>query len=242
MREAFTYMFKDNRLLSKAVPISAQFLCIFALCFVSLLTSSQFLTMLTVLLIIFTIVSIFGYFITTVKAIILQNSNIVLPALKPINNFTLGFKSGIAVFFAELVIDLFAVSLHYIVSLLPNKKISLLLSLFILGLYILIYMLKPALICIYAKTEKFFSYLNFKLAFKLISKNIKNYILAVLIYFVSLITLTFPVNYMNSHIKELPLYVSVIIYTVALIILPLFIYIQAYACAKSINKECLEEL
>lgn len=231
MREAFTYMFKDNKLFNKAISIIAYLVVPFILGLMYMITNSQFLAIIAVLAVIFTLFALTGYFISCVKAIALQDLFIVLPNLNPVNNFVSGVKPLFASAVANIAVSLGCAIIIFLSSLTGNKILIILVSLIFL-LFVLIYIfLMPAFICIFAKTEKFWSYINFKLAFNLVSKNVKKYLLYVLIYYIPIIIFSI-LDQMTKQIKDLTL---ISFFSVYIILCPLFLYLQAYASAKSID-------
>lgn len=183
MREAFNYMFKDNMFRQKALTyFGFAFIGTF---FINLANSLQ-ATKLAVFAPLFMLAGIIimfipsGYLVHAIKALIGQNENFILPAFNFKNNFVTGFKFMVAVLILSLIFGIvFAIGavIFSIIGSLFAMKILAVIGIILLAaiplLIILYYTL--SLNWIFATTEAFTSFLQFKKASGLIKNLPGNY-------------------------------------------------------------------
>ena len=195
MKEAFNFMFKDNMFVKKALTYSAV-VFVATLCSniantlapqANTLPSLQFILLSIIGFILMFIPS--GYGVSCIKAFIEQNENIIIPFVNIKNNFILGLKLTISIILVTLlfgiVIAIVAIILALIFSLLNAISIgAIILGLLILGLILTYTYYSLAFCYIFATTEKFTSFLQFKTATNLIKINLKHYTLSVLLFVV----------------------------------------------------------
>ncbi len=180
MKEAFDYMFNDNKFNQKALTyfVLAFFGTIFSN-LAALNEKSLIMPMLTLVGLIIMLIPV-GYVVSCIKALIEQKENFVLPIFNFKNNFILGFKFAIATLILSLTfglaIAILALVISFVASILKAKilvvigALVLLIPILILAYYTL------ALNWIFATTEAFTSFLQFKKAAELIKKNTSHYL------------------------------------------------------------------
>ena len=91
--QAFSYMFKDNKILQKYLIISA---ILAAPILFIILVKIPALQLTVAFLMIFLLIMLSGYWVTCIKAVLNQNENVVLPYINVKNNLVLGFKYAVA--------------------------------------------------------------------------------------------------------------------------------------------------
>ena len=232
MINAFTYMFYDNKFLQKAI-----FYFIFCLStklcleFATVFSEQNIYITAMLLYIVGTIFSIVtnGYFISCVKALISQNKNYVLPVFN-MKSLLLGIKYTISIFLAGLCL-FFILFFVFILSLFLGKILS--------GLIIIIIALTftayfNALAFIFANTEAFNSFLQFKKATNLIKNNADEYVKGLIILIIVLVTIA-GIDYIVSAIfKNTGMFATVLI---SAILSTYSIFITSFVIAKSIRHE-----
>ena len=183
MREAFTYMLKDNCYYKKAlVFMILTFIETACLAYAQMnsctgacpysMNSGVFVPNKTnallfqVIGLIFNLIVV-GYFNTCLEAVTKQVNNIVLPFINLWNNFLNGLKYFVAVFIAALVYIL-SLGLLYALNLYVAKTVSILVLLF----YIIF---SSAFLWLFANNKSFFAFLNYKKLFLKIKEAPKNY-------------------------------------------------------------------
>lgn len=237
MINAFTYMFYDNKFLQKAI-----FYFIFCLStklcleFATVFSEQNIYITAMLLYIVGTIFSIVtnGYFISCVKALISQNKNYVLPVFN-MKSLLQGIKYTISIFLAGLCL-FFILFFVFILSLFFGKILS--------GLIIIIIALTftayfNALAFIFANTEAFNSFLQFKKATNLIKNNVGEYIKGLVILMIVLV-ITAVLDYILSAVfKNAGMFLKILI---PAIFTTYSIFITSFVIAKSISLEYAEEL
>ena len=232
MINAFTYMFYDNKFLQKAI-----FYFIFCLStklcleFATVFSEQNIYITAMLLYIVGTIFSIVtnGYFISCVKALISQNKNYVLPVFN-MKSLLMGIKYTISIFLAGLCL-FFILFFVFILSLFLGKILS--------GLIIIIIALTftayfNALAFIFANTEAFNSFLQFKKATNLIKNNADEYVKGLIILIIVLVTIA-GIDYIVSAIfKNAGMFATVLI---SAILSTYSIFITSFVIAKSIRHE-----
>ena len=192
MEKAFTYMFKDSMLKSKA-------LCYFVLAFGvdyliklgNFYVSKDYSWIYFVCTFLFAFIlylPFYGYLVSCIKAIQEQNDNIVLPFLNFGKSFVFGFKYWLA----SVLIGLVYAIVISIFIFIPIFLISV--GLKILGIILLIFAImfsilsilalvvySPALMCIFAKTGWITSFFRFIRATKLIINSPAHYFISLLV-------------------------------------------------------------
>ena len=176
--EAFNYMFKDNMFKQKALTY---FCFAFVGTFLMNLGNSVQMTKLAVFAPLFLLAGAIimfipsGYCIHAIKAVIEQNDNYVLPLFNFKHNFATGFKFMVAVLLMSLVfgigLAIGSVIIAIIAALTSVKIIAYIgiVFLFLAGLILIAYY-TMALKWIFATTEAWTSFLQFKKAAELIKK------------------------------------------------------------------------
>lgn len=178
MKKAFNYMFKDNLFGQKALTY---FIFAFAGTFLLNIGNSLQTTKLVMFSFIFlTLGSIImfipcGYVINSIKALIEQNENFVLPRFSYKRNFITGFKLMVAIVILSLVcgigLAILSIITAVISALLSAKIVAYIgISLLFIAVILLILYYTIALNRIFATTEAWASFLQFKKATELIKR------------------------------------------------------------------------
>jgi hypothetical protein len=193
MKEAFNFMFKDNMLAKKALTYACA-------AFIANIISNIANTMAPApnalpslqYVVLFILGALFmlipsGYGVSCIKAFVEQKENIVLPFLNVKNNFLLGFKLAVAVILMSLVfglgITLLAIILAVIFSFLKMVNIgAIIIGLIAIVIFLVVSYYSLAFCRIFATTEKFSSFLQFKLGTQMIKTNFKHYTLSALLF------------------------------------------------------------
>lgn len=249
MREAFTYMFKDNCFGKKVLMyLTISFIASLFISYSQINTCAGMCPIASkptvnpvdsITPIVFQIIGILinmiivGYFFTAIKAISSQSNNIILPFFSIKNNFVKGFKFNL-VMFATIIIYSFAFGLlqsfynTYIFA-----KIS-------LGILLLFYTISgSAFVWFFAQEEKFTTFFNFKKVLTLISRNVKKYIKFSLIIIGILllsIALSFTIELIIANLTN-SIILAMIISTLVITIFATYInFVTMYLIAKSIKE------
>ena len=189
MREAFTYMFKDNCFWKKALPLFlVSLISGLMLCYgnnhipsgcplgqtpqVAPVANLQvmgvnFLGWLIGLL-------VTGYYFVAVKAISGQEKNIVLPFFNIWQCFVKGLKALLSFFLLGLVLGTFFTLLSILVSLM-NNVLSIVFFIVILGLAMFFFVMFVALLNYRANTDKILAIFAWKKAYQLMVANRVDY-------------------------------------------------------------------
>ena len=242
MKEAFNFMFKDNMLKNKVIiyflflflaNLFNNYANIFAPACKGCLAPPQYYILYLIGTIIMLIPS--GYGISCIKSFVVQSDNYILPFVNVKNNFVLGIKLGISVLIMAFILTIIATFAGILSVLISPLSTPIVLGVIgIIGV-IIISFYSMAFSYIFATTESFLSYINFKKATNLIKNGIKHYIISCLLFFLitivlgifsSLLTLLAGVNFIGIAI--ISILISLIsCYTV---------YVFAYITAKSIKE------
>lgn len=180
MREALTYMFKDNKFCQKG-------LYFFLVYFVSILGMTlQGQQELSVLHLVWALlvsiigfiaaICVYGYFMSAIKALKSQNENYILPMFNLNKSFKLGLKFTVAsaIFAFVLCTIFFALGLvgGIFSQITNNNLVMTILFLVFMLLFLIVYVYKVlALSNIFAETEAFTSLLQIRKAGELIKQN-----------------------------------------------------------------------
>ncbi len=192
IKEAFTYMFKDNKFLQKAfVYFLFAFIANFFIQYASttLMPTQEnpfnieyyaFLLLGTVLMFIPQ-----GYYVSCVRALKEQQENLVLPYFNLINNFKQGFKFNVSIWLLCIAFCAISIVAFIIGGLLSVASKILAMIVFILvAITAIIFALAVcfyaiALTKIFTNTNSWLSFFKFKEATKIIANNTSNYMLAI---------------------------------------------------------------
>ncbi len=233
MKEAFTYMFKDNKFWLKLLSlygIGFLFILLLIICVLIADVTNKYVGAF-ILFIFGTIISILvsGYYMTCINALAAQENNIVIPFININKNMTKGlmfyFASilwNIAIIIAGVLSAIPAIGMAFAIICIPIIVFSL------VGLFAFIY--------IFAITNDVFSFFKLKTAFFLIKNNAKKYF-STLGIFISLVVIE---NLIIKFVKIEPF--SAIASLCILLSLPYFFFVFAYLAAKCINSKHVEEL
>ena len=248
MEKAFTYMFRDDRFWQKSGLV---FLLYFVsqYCFglvqpenkvLTVFPNSLFVCVLGLL--IFMILS--GYSFNIIKLIMDKNDEIVLPEINLANNLIIGLKWILSIFLFIL-----AFTGVYIAMILLNAAVKsvflvvISVVLFIIALLVLMIFF-PALIAIFAKTEKIFSIFRFGMAKKIIVHNPGSYftgvgfilLLGVLLFVIAALCLLPLMFILNKNLVFNLVYTSVIYSLIS----TYSVYVTSYLYAKMVDTELIE--
>ena len=179
MREALTYMFKDNKFSQKG-------LCFFLVYFVSILGMTlqgqqepSILYLVWALLVsilgFVAAICVYGYFMSAIKALKSQNENYILPMFNLNKSFILGLKFTVASLALCCILFVLGMFGGIFSQMLNNNLVNALLFL-VFVLFLVVYGYKIlAFANIFAESESFTSLLQIKKAGELIKQNPENY-------------------------------------------------------------------
>ncbi|MBO6087255.1 DUF4013 domain-containing protein [bacterium] len=254
MKEAFTYMLKDNKYFEKALVYGGFVL------FADLLANFSHVykgSGLGILLLILGYVATFipsGYGISCIKALMVQKENFVLPCINVKNNFILGFKIFVAgallglaiggIYIAACIIfgliGIFAipkdvdVNTAVLIFMIP----TILIFLTVLILYV-IYGLSMSVI--FAKKEFYTTFFKFGLANKLIAQNRGKYFSALGLYVALFIVLIIVNAICSFSLVRLGNIGTIILSLIRACVSSYTIFVFAYITANSVPHELLDE-
>jgi hypothetical protein len=247
MKEAFNFMFKDNMFVKKAmtyacVAFIANFISNYANTLAPMpntMPSIKYLLIFFVGAILMLIPS--GYGMSCVKAFVEQKENFVIPFLNIKTNFVLGFKLAISVIFMSLifglVIVLTAMLSAIIFSLINAVSIGAILVGIVVAVAVLVVTYYSLAFCyIFATTEKFSSFLQFRNATNMIRKDFKHYTLSVILF----VVLSILTGILGTILIALLSFIGIIGLAIATFIISIIsgytIYFFTYLTAKSIRE------
>lgn len=256
MREAFTYMFKDNKFWIKG-------LCYLGLIFLSNLLTNYAQTLVPdcpkcaiatpwqywVCIVVGAIVNLIplGYMLTCMKALIDQDETCVLPYINPLKNLYKGFKYAIALL--SMLIPLFVLTLiiiAIITGITSGSVYGLIISkILLISVIIGFTIIYTGFNWMFANKDTYLNFYNFKKVFEIIKSGKKHYFLSV-----GLICLMFVLSSVaelifatTAGISLIPtLYGLVIVGVLAGITTTYITFVNCYLTAKSIKKEFIEML
>ncbi len=223
MKEAFYYMFKDNKILEKYITI---ILSILIPVFATIIIKIKVVQLIIILLLIPLCIILSGYWISCVKAIVNQKQNIILPYINIKNNIVTGFKWRIAELILGLVLlglVLFGIGITYIIPILNYVLVPI-----YAVISIAVFILTIAFTWIFANTDDICSYIRIAKAIEYISRNKQSYFIAVILY----LTINLLTNIAIKLISHNFLFLLLVV-----LVIPYFIYTTAYITAKSIKTE-----
>ena len=248
MKEAFIYMFKDNCFWKKAITYF--FVSFIACLFISysqintcsgmcpVASKPTVISVNSISPIIYQLIGIFinmivaGYFLSSIKAITSQTSNIVLPFFSFRNNFVKGFKFNLSVFTTIILYSFTFGLLYSFYSTATFAKIG-----FIILLIFYIFT-GVAFVWLFAQEEKFITFFNFKKVIIKIKEDIKNYIKYVLIIAGILlisIAVTFVIELLISNFVK-DIIIAMVITTLITTVFATYInFVNMHLIAKSIK-------
>lgn len=210
MKEAFYYMFKDDKFLTKYMMI---FLLILLPFILSIYVKIKIIKIILLIVFMSIYLILSGYWINCVKAVTDQSNNIVLPFINIKNNIWTGLRW----IFAELIFGIIALGVLILLgflSTLPLMKFILIPVVCVA--FILFYVLTNAFTWIFANKNDIYAYLRLSEAIKYLNFNKKA-------YFIILIICTLINVLCNILIK--------------FAIVPYIMFLTAYLVAKSIKKD-----
>lgn len=245
MRELFTYMFKDNKFVTKA---SMYFLFVlsgtFCLNYASALAKTGAAPASLLLLILGAILMFipYGYVMSCVKALTEQRENYVLPRFNIKSNFVIGFKYSVSIFIVSLVFGTVTVIAAFIIGLIAGilkaKVLAAVLFTSVIVISMLLFIFYTlALNWIFANTHAITSFLQFKKAHALIKQDYPRYWkglgLMLLINFVIAVAAGFVLSIAGTNI------IAVFIATlIAALVSSYVVFVNTMINAKSITPEC----
>lgn len=220
MKEAFCYMFKDNKILQKYIAL-VLFILIPLIAIISI--KIKLIQMFFCLLLIILSVALSGYWINCIRAIVQQSQGVVLPYINIKNNFITGLKWGLAQLIlglSVLILILFCLGLK---SIIPS--LELIITLLCIILFVFFIFLVTAFVWIFASTDDIYSYTCIRKALKYIQLNKKSYFIAVIL------TLILDISF-NVASK---FFVHSYLLLLLALVKPYFMFTTAYINAKAIN-------
>lgn len=255
MKEAFTYMFKDNKYLEKAGVYAGLVLLANLLLNYSQTMNSSGIGLLLLLLGYLALFIPSGYGISCIKAIFTQDENIILPAINIKKNFILGFKIFVAGILLGLAIGgiLLAVCIIFgIIGALTIPKdygtevigliflIPFLILAFTIIIVYLVYGL--AMSVIFAKKEFYTTFFKFDMANQLISQNPGKYFSSVGIYVLVFIAVIIVNTVPGIVLNNLSSIGTIILSAIQAVVGAYTIFVFAYITAKSTQSELLDKI
>ncbi len=250
MKTAFLYMFKDNMFLKKATTLSLLIFTITAMLgapeLLNTISSMPEVNKVAIPIIhwlpILALPLLFiqyGYMATSIKAIMQQDSSVILPFLNLRISAVKGFKIFLAIILALLFLTLLGAVEYLIAGVLKNPVLVVIIQ-FIVATFVLFYI--TALLWIFALEEKVLSLFAFRKATNLIKNNFKKYLLSIaLIFLINVVSaflssmIIYGLNYLFNNIYMVWLLSSLI----GAIIACYVIYVSVFLVARSIKNESL---
>jgi len=246
MKEAFNFMFKDNMFVKKAmtyacVAFIANFISNYANTLApapNTMPSIKYLLFFFVGAILMLIPS--GYGMSCVKAFVEQKENYVIPFLNIKTNFILGLKLAVSIIIMSLIfglgITITAIAFAFLFSIINAVNIgSIILGIVVCAVILTVVFYSLAFCYIFATTEKFTSFIQFRTATKLIKGDLKHYTLSTLLF----IGLSLLVGIAGAVISSLLSFLGLIGLIIATLVIAIIsgytIYLYSYLTAKSIK-------
>ena len=235
MKNAFSYMFKDEKFWQKALMY---FLIVFVanvlLYYSVILPSKDPVTSPFVPLIAHLIMMInIGYGFTLIKAIMEQPDEMVLPSVNVLPNLWLGFKYSVSVLLIVLVIAIVgALIIPFVVTMPVVNAISILL---LIVAFLVFFM---AFRCLFAQKGMITTYFRFPTAIKMIKENLSKYFVAVLLYSVLIVlvgVINFAVMSVFGGLVSDRLVVSLITGFIVSILATYMVFVNSYITAKAVK-------
>jgi len=226
MKEAFYYMFKDNKIFQKYIAIV---LSILIPIFAAVIIKIEVVKLIIILLLIPLCMILSGYWISCVKAIVNQKQNIILPYINVKNNIITGFRLGVAELILGLILLLLVLFGVGFTSIVPLLTIVIAPIYLVVSITLLI--LTIAFTWIFANTDDIYSYIRVSKAIEFISHNKKSYFVAVLLCFMINLLINITTKIMPHNFLFL---------LTAILVIPYIMFTTAYINAKSINPETTE--
>lgn len=249
MKEAFSYMFKDNKYPQKALTyFGLIFLANFAVMYAKLFApacpncqASPEYPLWTFIGFILMILPM-GYGITCVKSLIEQKENFIIPFFNFKNSLITGLKYTLAIIFTGLAIGLGFSILGGILGVIAGMfQLKALLFVFIIAaiaFFLCFIFYISALLWIFACKGWLTSFFRWGKAFQLLSKNPKNYWKAFgLVLLVSIVSGT-----IANLIPVSNLLTAIIAAVISSALASYTIFVWSYLNAKAIKAECIELL
>lgn len=203
MKEAFTYMFKDNKFWNKFFILSI-FAFIYTFCSTVLTCSIKYDLHVYILSLIVLVcyILIEGHRISVIGALQGKSTELkVLPYVNLKNNFVTGFKYTVAVILFSIPLfsiiaacgytSVFSMTIgtpirHTTMYIVTIYSVFMVLTLlFTLISALLINFVIPSALIIFTKTKSVWNFYKFEEMLKIIKSNKKNYIIAVIVYFLA---------------------------------------------------------
>jgi len=233
MKEAFTYMFKDEKFWQKAFMYFIVIFCVNVLTFYSTSipkTQTVSILVLTLLSHLIMLISL-GYAFSCIKYLMRKPEEIVLPSVDLWPNFISGLK-----YIAGAFLLILAVSVVYVPILLT--KLPILNLLFVVLLFAVFGGLYLAFICLFSEKEMITNYFRFPSVLKIVKDNIGKYIGGLAIY----IVLGVIIGLINAVIIfgvtlliKTPLVSSIVAGLFVAAVLTYFVYVSSYIKANSVD-------
>lgn len=249
MKEAFTYMFKDNKFMQKALTyLGMVFVANIAIMFSKMFAPGcqnctpepkyYLCAILGALLMIIPQ----GYVVSCIKSFIDQKENIVIPFLNLKKNFVDGFKYCLSILILSLVFGLSMGVMTLVIAIIASitglKFLIVILGLVFFVLLILLMFYTVAFIWIFANKCWVTSFLKWKKAVELVSKNKKSYWMA----FGFLLAIGIVTGLISALLPAANV-VSVIVSAFIMALITSYtMFAWTYIAAKSIKPECIELL
>lgn len=256
MKEAFSYMFNDNKFWQKSLAyLAVSIIAIFANLYYKNISpyENQNLFEYFLFWLIGSLSTLLasGYFYNCVKALIEQKENFILPFFNIKTCFITGIKYAISnlLLFLCIFISMFLVGLtSYLVSLVNPILAILILTIFMIILMIIlicILLLCPALIWIFSVKGWYSSFLRFRKAFLIVKESGTRYwqFLGIQVLLILCITTMCLLLLFTLEINNLsPLAYNIIFVLTIALITSYTIFVSAFLNAKAIKTECIDLL
>ena len=248
MREAFTYMFKDNCYYKKAgIYLVLNFIANAFIAYAQmksctggcpLRTTPEVMTNTYINTIIFNILGILanmfviGYFFSCINAIIKQSNNIVLPFFNAGNCFIKGLKFHISTILITLLFFVLSIPLNLI-----NSVFAMIIFISIIAFYLVF---GCSFFWSFATDSKILTFFNVKEAFNNVKKASLNYLKNIfLILLVTIISIIFAYSFelLSGFLIQSQLITMLVSTFITAIISAYFGFVSMFLIAKSIKSE-----
>ena len=233
MKEAFTYMFKDEKFWQKAsMYLVMMFVANVFMFYSSAMSAAKlplnpFIPLLGHLIMLIPL----GYGFSCIKYLMQKPEEIVLPSVDLWANFVTGFKYFLSVLLIILAIVLCGIPFGILKLNFITVLIGLLLGLAFAVLYV-------AFICLFSEKEMITNYFRFPSVMNIIKGNFGKYIGSIILYGVlGILTgiINFAVIFAVNFLIPDKLISSIISGLLVAVVLTYFVYLSSYIAANSVN-------
>lgn len=249
MKEAFTYMFKDNKYPQKALTyfccvFLAQLAVMYAKIFAPNCVNCPAAPEYSLWSFIGSILMILpiGYGITCIKSLIEQKENFIIPFFNFKNSLITGLKYIVAIILTGFALGLgFGIIggvIGIIAGLLNLKALLIILFIVLIAFFLCFLFYIVALMWIFACKGWITSFFRWGKAIQLVSKDAKNYWIA----FGFTLLLSIVTGTIVNLIPVKSLLVAIIAAVISSALASYTVFVWSYICAKAIKAECVELL